>query len=133
MHVVSVAFSEYSSDGRVRRACEALVARGDRVTALTIREDGKPDRETVAGVEVERLPVSRGSLRKRGSRVRYLLEYAVFAEEAARRLLVHHARSRIDLVHVNDMPDVLVLTAMPLKALGVPVLLDVHDPCRTST
>lgn len=127
MRVVSVAFSEYSSDGRVRRACEALVARGDRVTALTIREDGKADRETVAGVEVERLPVSRGSLRKRGSRARYLAEYAVFAEEAARRLLLHHARSRIDLVHVNNMPDLLVLVAMPLKALGVPVLLDVHD------
>lgn len=127
MRVVSVAFTQYRRDGRVRRACEALAARGDEVTALTLAEPGLPDREEVAGVRVERIPVERLTHTTRQTKARYLFEYGAYAAAVARRLVALHREAPLDLVHVNDMPDALVFAAAPVKALGVPVLLDVHD------
>jgi hypothetical protein len=49
--------AEYDSHPRVRRQAEALVARGDSVTAVALHADGRPALEMVDGVNVVRLPV----------------------------------------------------------------------------
>ncbi len=38
-----------------------------------------------------------------------------------------HLLARFDLVHVHSLPDFQVFCALPLKAAGVPVLLDLHE------
>ena len=127
MRVVSVAFTFYVRDGRVRRACEALAARGDQVTVIPLAEAGRPDREEIAGVEVWRVPVSRRSLTTHQTRARYLQEYAAFGAAVARALAALQRQGPVDLVHVNNMPDALVFAALGAMRRRVPVLLDVHD------
>ena len=127
MRIGVVVFSHYLRDGRVRRAAEALAARGDIVRVVSLHEDGQPRSEVIRGVQVDRVPIRRLSLTTRQTRFRYLQEYSVFGLEAGRQLLRWHREAPLDLVHVHNMPDALVFAALPAKLRGVPVLLDVHD------
>ena len=38
-----------------------------------------------------------------------------------------HRRHRFALVQVHSLPDFLVFAALPLRLVGVPVLLDLHE------
>jgi glycosyltransferase involved in cell wall biosynthesis len=38
-----------------------------------------------------------------------------------------HFKKPYDLVHVHSVPDFLVFSALPVRLLGVPVILDIHD------
>ncbi len=49
-----------------------------------------------------------------------MLSGAILAGRALKR--------RYDLVHVHNMPDVLVFSALVPKLLGAKVILDLHDP-----
>ncbi|MDJ0791801.1 MAG: glycosyltransferase family 4 protein [Acidimicrobiia bacterium] len=125
MRVASVAFTNYDADPRVRRMSEALVDRGDSVTAITLTQEGKPARRTVSGVEVIGIDIPQ----YRGSSIRaYLAQYLRFLAAASWRLTRLHLAKRFDVVHVNNMPDFLVFSALPAKLLGAKVILDLHDP-----
>jgi glycosyltransferase involved in cell wall biosynthesis len=39
-----------------------------------------------------------------------------------------HFRGRLDVVHIHNMPDILVLAAIVPRLLGSKLLLDIHDP-----
>jgi glycosyltransferase involved in cell wall biosynthesis len=119
-----VAFSHYPADPRPRRAAEALIREGMEVDVVCLRDAGAPARERVNGVRVLRLPVPRS----RGGAVTYVLEYAAFVAACAAILAARAAFRRYDLVHVHNMPDVLVASALVPKALGARVILDLHDP-----
>ncbi|MBV8376383.1 MAG: glycosyltransferase [Verrucomicrobia bacterium] len=47
---------------------------------------------------------------------------------AASKLIGRAVRRRYDLVHIHNMPDVLVFSALLPKILGAKVVLDMHDP-----
>jgi glycosyltransferase involved in cell wall biosynthesis len=119
-----VVFSYYPDDPRVRREAEALVAAGMEVDVCCLRRSDQHPRETVGGVEVHRLPV----VRKRQSPLRYLWEYASFILLAGARLARIHRASRLDVVHVHNMPDILVASALVPRIGGARVILDLHDP-----
>jgi len=116
--------SYYLRDPRVRREAEALVEAGYEVDVLTLKDRKEPWRETVNGVRIYRLPLAR----KRGSRLRYVFEYGTFVLMAAVAQAILHLRRRYALIHVNNMPDILVFSALVPKLLGAKVLFDVHDP-----
>jgi hypothetical protein len=113
--VVSVAFTHYTSDARVRRMCEALADRSDDVVAITLRDEGEPRRHQLAGVTVRsiRLRQHRGS-----SIVLYVAQYVAFMFIVAWLLLVERMRGPIDVVHVNNMPDFIVVATLPVKLLA---------------
>ena len=123
--VAVVLFSYYPADPRPRRAAEALVNEGMRVDLICLRE-AKSDRrrETINGVDVRRVPLRR----RRGGVVGYLLQYLSFLTVALGILAARSLIRRYDLVHVHNMPDILVLSALIPKALGAKVILDLHDP-----
>jgi glycosyltransferase involved in cell wall biosynthesis len=121
LRVCMVVHAYYEGDARVRRYAESLVGLGHRVDVLALRAPGKPRRETVAGVELCRLPPSR----RRGGILRYLFEYAAFTLVCA-LVLLRRAR-RYDVVHVHNMPDFLVFAAIAPRLCGRAVVLDVHD------
>lgn len=121
----AVVFSYYPMDPRPRRAAETLVSAGMQVDVICLREaDTDPRRETVNGVDVRRVPLRR----RRGGTLGYVLQYGSFLLAALVILAVRSLTRRYDLVHVHNMPDVLVLSALVPKALGAKVLLDLHDP-----
>jgi glycosyltransferase involved in cell wall biosynthesis len=121
LRVCMVVHAYYEGDARVRRYAESLAAAGHRVDVLALRDRGKPKREQLRAVSVQRLPLSR----KRGGTLRYLFEYVWFTLLCG-CVLTWRAR-RYDVVHVHNMPDFLVFAALVPRLLGRVVLLDVHD------
>ena len=120
-----VLFSEYSNDPRPRRAAEALVAKGMKVEVICIK--GKPDDSaffTLNGVEVRRLPI----FHQRGGKLTYFLSYFRFFFAVLSILTLRSFTRRYAIVHVHNMPDFLVFTAIMPKLFGAKVILDLHDP-----
>jgi len=120
-----ILFSDYPADPRPRRAAEALAAEGMTVDLFCLKE--APDdlhRETVNGVNVYRLPLKR----RRGGKLAYIYQYSVFTLAAFGFLLAQSFKRRYALVHVHNMPDFLVFSALVPKLLGAKVILDLHDP-----
>jgi glycosyltransferase involved in cell wall biosynthesis len=117
-------FSYYPADPRPRRAAEALAGEGMLVDVVCLRRDGERGRETVNGVSVLRIPLKR----RRGGALAYIVQYAAFILACGLVLAARSIRTRYRLVHVHNMPDALVFSALIPKALGAKVVLDLHDP-----
>ncbi len=117
----------YDWDPRVRRYAESLVKQGIEVDILCPRGDGVKAPlgcQRPHGIRVFAIPLRRGGQR----RSNYLFEYGVATILFSLLLLALHIRRRYDIVHVHNMPDFLVLTAVIPKLLGAKVILDIHDP-----
>ncbi len=116
--------SHYPQDPRVRREAEALVQAGFRVDVVCLKKPGQPAHEKKCGVRVHRMPLDR----KRAGKLRYIWDYLWFMLLGLAWVTVLHARRRFRIVHVHNMPDVLVLCALPAKLTGARIVLDLHDP-----
>ena len=122
--VAMIVHSYYEEDPRVRREAESLVAAGRPVDVFALRRPGDPPESVVEGVRVHHLGVQR----HQGAPLRvYLAEYVDFLVRAAWALVRSHPRRHYALVQVHSLPDFLVFAALPLRAVGVPVLLDLHE------
>ena len=120
-----VLFSYYPMDPRPRRAAETLARQGTKVDVICLRESAaEPRRETVNGVEVLRVPLRR----RRGGALGYFAQYAAFLVSAMAILAARSLTRRYHLVHVHNMPDILVLSSLVPKLTGAKVILDLHDP-----
>jgi glycosyltransferase involved in cell wall biosynthesis len=96
-----------------------------QVELICLRErPDEPRRQRFNGVDILRLPIRR----RRGGVLAYLLEYCSFLVASTVILAARSVRRRYDLVHVHNMPDILVFSALVPKALGAKVILDLHDP-----
>jgi glycosyltransferase involved in cell wall biosynthesis len=122
--VLMIVHSYYEEDPRVRREAESLVESGRPVVVLGLRKDGSPAVSDVAGVRVHRLDVQRHQGAGLGV---YLREYLSFLLRAMWQSVRLHRRDPFALVQVHSLPDFLVFSALPLKVVGVPVLLDLHE------
>lgn len=117
-------YSYYPADPRPRRAAEALVEAGMSVELLCLRDKDEAGEEVINGVNVSRLPLQK----RRESKVAYLLQYGKFLISCFWFLARRGWRGSYDLVHVHNMPDALVFSALVPKLRGTPVILDLHDP-----
>jgi glycosyltransferase involved in cell wall biosynthesis len=122
---VSVVYSSYPADPRPRRAAEALASEEMSLEVICLREnDQQPERETFNGLQITRIPLKR----VRGGKLSYVLQYGSFILFAGAILAARTFKRRYDLVHVHNMPDILVFSALIPKLLGAKVILDLHDP-----
>lgn len=122
--VLMIVHAYYDEDPRVRREAETLVRAGRQVHVIGLRRTEDARDGDVAGVRVTRLDVQR----HQGAGLwTYLREYVSFGVRAAVTGLRAHRRDRYALVQVHSLPDFLVGAALPLRALGVPVVLDLHE------
>ena len=118
-------YSYYPADPRPRRAAEALAKEGVTVDLICLREnENEPTRETINGVSVLRVR----RRRYRGDKRRYVDQYAGFILTSFAYLTARSLTRKYDFVHVHNMPDVLVFSALVPKVLGAKVILDLHDP-----
>ncbi|MEX2010613.1 MAG: glycosyltransferase family 4 protein [Chloroflexota bacterium] len=122
--VAMLTHSYYEEDPRVRREAESLVAAGRPVEVFSLRRPGDEPEGVVDGVRVHRLDVQR---HQGASLPVYLREYLGFFVRAAFSVVRAHPRRRYALVQVHTLPDFLAFAALPLRAAGVPVLLDLHE------
>jgi glycosyltransferase involved in cell wall biosynthesis len=76
-----------------------------------------------------RIDVTRVNLkRKRGGKLGYVGQYSAFILISFVYLAARSIRQRYDIVHVHNMPDALVFSAIVPKLLGAKLILDLHDP-----
>ena len=91
---------------------------------LGLRRPELPAEEVLDGVHVRRLAVQRHQGAGLGTYLREYLSFLVRSGWAAVKL---HRRHRFGLVQIHSLPDFLVFAALPLRLVGVPVLLDLHE------
>jgi hypothetical protein len=125
---VCIVRHNYYPDTHVRRDAEALVDAGYDVSVVALRKANQPSRERLDGVEVHRLPVQH----VRGSTLRYAWEYASFALLAFLTVAWLHLRSRFRVVEVDNMPDLLVFSALVPKLFGARVILYIRSQALRS-
>jgi glycosyltransferase involved in cell wall biosynthesis len=122
--IAMIVHANYEEDSRVRREAEALVAAGWEVDVFGLRRPGEAPSAVIEGVNLRRLPVRRHQ--GAGLPV-YLAEYGAFLVRSLWATTRAHRHRRYGLVEVHSLPDYLVFAALPLKMVGVPVLLDLHE------
>jgi glycosyltransferase involved in cell wall biosynthesis len=124
VRIASVVFSYYPSDPRPRREAEAMVEAGMSVDVFCLRSKGELRTEKVNGVQVYRLPVSR----TRKGKCHYIWEYSYFTGLALFTLSLFHILKRYHLIHIHNMPDILIICTLIPRLTGARIILDLHDP-----
>jgi glycosyltransferase involved in cell wall biosynthesis len=124
-----LAHTLYLLDPRVRREAEALAQRGVEVHVIGLTEAGatarsRPGDAIVNGVHIHRLPIKK----KRGNTLRYLYEYFMTGFLGGLKLAALRFGGKLDVVHIHNMPDILILSALIPRLGGSKLVLDIHDP-----
>jgi glycosyltransferase involved in cell wall biosynthesis len=119
-----IVHSYYDEDPRVRREAESLVAAGRPVHVLGLRRPDDEPEGNVAGVRIHRLNVQR---HQGSGLLTYLREYLTFLVRSGWAAVGAQRRERFALVQVHSLPDFLVFAALPLRMVGAPVILDLHE------
>ncbi len=122
--VALVTHSYYEEDPRLRRQAETLASAGWQVDVFSLRRPGDDAEGSLAGVHIHRLDVQR----HQGATLRtYLAEYLAFFVRAAAALVRAEPRRRFSIIQIATLPDWLVFAALPLRLIGIPVVLDLHE------
>ncbi len=120
-----VLYSYYATDPRPRREAEALARAGMKVDVICLRQNSSVRwHEIVNGIDVYHVPLKR----RRSGKLVYMAQYAWFLFCSFAFLLARSFHKRYRLVHVHNMPDFLVFSALVPQWLGAKVILDLHDP-----
>jgi glycosyltransferase involved in cell wall biosynthesis len=123
--VCMVTYSHYETDNRVRRYAETLALRGDEVDVFSVSSENDRARKFVLdGVRVTRL----SRKRKFGENTPVYIAHLVRFFFGAFGAISTRALARpYDVVHVHNMPDFIVFTAIIARLRGARVILDLHD------
>jgi glycosyltransferase involved in cell wall biosynthesis len=122
---VAVVYSSYPFDPRPRRAAEALVKEGASVEVICLKgTEEEAKHESFNGVDITRVAIKH----RRGGKLSYLIQYGSFILLSGAILTGRALKRRYDLVHIHNMPDILVFSALVPKILDAKVILDLHDP-----
>jgi glycosyltransferase involved in cell wall biosynthesis len=124
LRICHVAYTFYENDNRVRRYAEALADAGNEVEVVSLRRDAQPKTGFAHGVRVFR--IQRRTVTEK-NQFAYLVKILWFFLRSMALLSVRHIRHPYDVVHVHNMPDFLVFTALLPKLMGAGLILDIHD------
>lgn len=124
IRVAAVTFDWYPFDPLVRRFARAAIDGGYAVDVICLRQPGEPQNEICDGVHVHRLPINRGFGRSLPQTILIWCWFLVLSSIVLTRL---HLQKRFDVVHVHNMPDFLVFSAIIPRILGAKVILEVQD------
>jgi glycosyltransferase involved in cell wall biosynthesis len=120
-----VAYAYYNTDRRIRNYCEALVEANFAVDVVSIGafNDNK------SYVNVEGVNVYRIQNRKFGEAkfLDFALNIFSFLLKSIFLVFKLHLSRKYAVIHVHNVPDLLVLTALFPKIMGARVILDIHD------
>jgi glycosyltransferase involved in cell wall biosynthesis len=119
-----VVHGPFSTDPRVVRLVKVAASHGFEVDVIASSRDGEPRFERQDVMRVFRIPIAH--VPGRGP-VAMMLEYGAFTALAFLLASYLAFRRRYRVIHVNNPPDFLVVTAFVGKLLGARVILDIHD------
>jgi glycosyltransferase involved in cell wall biosynthesis len=123
MKVCMVAYAQYLCDARIKSYVRAIERSGGTVEVFALREPGK------TGCDQDHCSTVFYLTRKYQGRnaLFYLLSYFAFFFVAFIKVSYRSFKVNYDAVHVHNMPNILVFTAIIPALRGAKVILDVHD------
>lgn len=119
-----IVFSYYPSDTRVRREAEALAKAGMSVDVISLLYESEPQKESINAVNVYRL---RFRKRRRSGKLHHIFQYSYFIIASFFKLSFLHLKKKYDFIHVHNLPDILVLSALLPRITGSKIILDMHE------
>ena len=122
--VLMIVHAYYEEDPRVRRQAETLVGTGRPVRVIGLRRPDDPVDSELAGVRIRHLDVQRHQGAGIGV---YLFEYLRFLARSMWTATRLQRSERFAVAQVHSPPDFLVFATLPLRLVGVPVVLDLHE------
>ena len=124
IRVCAITYDYYPFDVLVRRTAEAAASAGYISHVICLMEDGQKAYEECDGVHVYRIPMYRSFGR---SLPLTILEWTTFLALAATKVAQLHHTYNYDVIHVHNMPDFLVFSALIPRLRGAKVILEVQD------
>lgn len=116
--------SVYSRDPRVRRYAEYLAKLGHEVDVISLAADAIEQVPPYDSIKIHPIILKR----KRKGGLWQAVEWFISGFLMWLKLTSLYIKRRHDLIHVNNMPDFLVFSAIVPRLARVPVILDIHDP-----
>jgi glycosyltransferase involved in cell wall biosynthesis len=121
-----VTHSFYESDNRVLRYAEALIDSGSEVDVYALRaSEGMKKAETIHGVNVYRIQDRFGKSQVHS--LAYLWPLLQFLARSFFRVTRADRKRPYDLIHVHNIPDFMIFSAVYPKSHGTRTILDIHD------
>lgn len=123
--VLMIAYTDYKYDARVRREAETLARTKEfQVSILTPKEKSQSRQFKMGDVTI----VEINQEKYRGEKkLPYIFSYLHFTLRCAVICTKKFLQRQIDIVHVHNMPDFLIFSALVPKLLGCKLILDIHD------
>ena len=122
--VLMLVYSHFPGDTRVRREADALMKAGYIVDVLCVLDEEQDAREVFENVNVYRMKL----MKSRGSFLIYFYKYLLFFLMSLVKVNTLFIKNRYDYIHVHNMPNFIVFTAILPKIFGKKIILDQHDP-----
>ncbi|MCG8571768.1 MAG: glycosyltransferase family 4 protein [Spirochaetes bacterium] len=122
--IAMIVFSNYPEDPRVRREAEALSEKGHSIDIFCLKKQDQQQFEVVNEINVYRSSMSK----KRTNKFSHILKYSLFMLGMFFKISVKYIKNKYDIIHIHNMPDILVFIALLPKLFGAKVILDLHDP-----
>jgi len=119
-----ITFDWYPFDPRVRRLAEAAKDGGFMVDVICLPQQGEKRYEVYNGVHIYRMPMGRGFGH---SLPITILSWCWFLLLSGITITWLHLKHAYDVIHVHNMPDFLVFSALLPRLLGAKIILDVQD------
>lgn len=123
MNVCMVAYAHYLNDARIKSYVRTLEEHRNFVDVLALRADGETPTEARANGTTFRVMSKyqgQSTFMYAWSYIRFFIQSALFFARSC-------FRTRYDVIHVHNMPNALVFSAIAARLLGAKVFLDVHD------
>lgn len=121
--VCMIAYAEYGCDARIKAYVRSIEQAGGSVDIFALREAGKIGYEELGSSRVFYLT----SKYQGRNTLFYISSYLIFSLKAFLKVSYMAIKERYEAVHVHNMPNFIICTAVVAKLLGAKLLLDVHD------
>ena len=121
--VCMIAYANYYTDARIKNYVDALLRQGYAVDVFALGKKSVDEQALQPGLRVFAVMEKYWG----DSALHYALVQVWFALRVALAVAWQDLTRGYCLIHVHNMPDFLVFSAMVPRLLGTPVILDVHD------
>ena len=119
-----VVYSHYPSDTRIRKEANALTENGFEVDVICLKDETQAKFEVFENVNIYRLNI----IKRRGTFYTYFWLYILFFFNSLIKVTALFLKKKHDVIHIHNMPNFIVYTALIPKLLGAKIILDLHDP-----
>ena len=121
--ICMLAYAQYSYDARIKAYVKTIEQTGAKVDIFALREGGKKGFEQIGNSRIYYL-----ANKYQGSNgFFYLISYLMFFIKAFIKISHMFLKEKYSVIHVHNMPNFIIFTALLPKILGARVILDIHD------